>query len=360
MSQDLTISKPVATLASLALGLATFAATASAQTATVSTFASGTAVKATQPDSVVVGGGSVWIEYGNGVDSTGADGKSSTIVRYSQANGAIQNTYSILGSVDGLNIDPATGTVYALQNQDGNATVSTINPATNVVSGPRSYATTSAARGYDEWAFTGGKVYGSYTNPANPDDPIVQQIQPTSNPVTATPVLTYGATGTNLATGQAGQPIVANDPDSLKVRPNGDLQLSSGDDGTLTFIHNPGAGQTVSFLQLLDANGAPVSGLDDAQTVTSQDGTFYLAETKNNDILKIDVTGLTIGDIYADVGSLNVLGDVSQSTGTVSALLSGLGSPHGLAFVESVPEPASMAALGGGLLALLAVRRRRA
>ena len=85
----------------------------------ISVFATGAAVNGTAPDSVTTGNGSVWVEYGNNADSTGAGG-SSTIVQYSERTGAIQFQYSIAGSVDGLKIDPVTGVVWALQNQDGN------------------------------------------------------------------------------------------------------------------------------------------------------------------------------------------------------------------------------------------------
>ena len=63
----------------------------------LSVFASGAAVGGTQPDFVTAGNGSVWIEYGNGADSTGAGG-SSTIVQYNAANGAIQHQYTISGA----------------------------------------------------------------------------------------------------------------------------------------------------------------------------------------------------------------------------------------------------------------------
>jgi hypothetical protein len=78
----------------------------------------------------------------------------------------------------GLKVNPVTGMVWALQNQDGNSTLSLINPTTNTVSSPLSYASPpyvygpSSARGYDDLAFLGGKVYLSYTNPVNPTDPV--------------------------------------------------------------------------------------------------------------------------------------------------------------------------------------------
>jgi hypothetical protein len=95
------------------------AAYATATLDSLSVFATGAAVGGTQPDSVTAGNGSVWIEYGNGADSTGAGGNS-TIVQYNAVNGAIQSQYTIAGQVDGLKIDPTTGLVWALQNQDAN------------------------------------------------------------------------------------------------------------------------------------------------------------------------------------------------------------------------------------------------
>ena len=48
----------------------------------ISTFASGTALNATGPDSIFVTRHSVWVAYTNGADSTGLSG-TSTIVEYS-------------------------------------------------------------------------------------------------------------------------------------------------------------------------------------------------------------------------------------------------------------------------------------
>jgi hypothetical protein len=96
------------------------------------------------------------------------------------------------------------------------------------------------------------------------------------------------ATGKNLATGQTDQATAQSDPDSMKLAPDGSLMLSSGDDGQIVFVANPGTpGQSVSFLTLLDSAGNPVSGLDDAVFATATQGTFYLADTGNNRVLRI-------------------------------------------------------------------------
>lgn len=91
--------------------------------------------------------------------------------------GDAQNTYTIPGLADGLKFDPATGDVWALQNQDGNSTLTLINPATNQVSAPLSYASpyvygADSTRGYDDVAFLGQRVFLSYTNPVNPGDAV--------------------------------------------------------------------------------------------------------------------------------------------------------------------------------------------
>ncbi len=74
-----------------------------------SVFASGTDGEL-QPDLITVGDNSLWAEYGNGADLTGASG-SSTIVRYS-LSGDVEQTFTVAGSADGLKVDPTTGTVY--------------------------------------------------------------------------------------------------------------------------------------------------------------------------------------------------------------------------------------------------------
>ena len=137
--------------------------------------------------------------------------------------GQIKHTYTIAGSADGLKINPKTGTVFALQNQDGNSTLSLIDPTTGTVSSPLSYGVTSATRGYDDVAFVNGSVYESYTNPVDgSSDAVVQKLtngnEPISTLITKN-ILADGATGTNIATGKTDQPIPLSDPDSLKSTP---------------------------------------------------------------------------------------------------------------------------------------------
>jgi len=49
-----------------------------------------------------------------------------------------------------LKYNPFTGQIWALQNQDGNSTLTLIDPVTHDMTGPLSFANPSATRGYDE------------------------------------------------------------------------------------------------------------------------------------------------------------------------------------------------------------------
>lgn len=145
------------------LVIALFALTpASAKIISVKVFATGTAISATNPDSICAGQNSVWVAYANNSSSTG--GGLSTVVQY-DLQGKVLQTFSIAGTVDGLKKAP-NGNILALQNQDGNSTLTLINPVSGIVPGsPYPYAVTSATRGYDDVAFLGGAMYLTYTNP---------------------------------------------------------------------------------------------------------------------------------------------------------------------------------------------------
>lgn len=325
---------------------------------TTTVFATGGAVNANSPDSVTVGNNSVWVEYGNGASSTGGSG-SSTIVQYG-LNGSVQHTYSIAGSVDGLKYNPNTGQVWALQNQDANSTLTIINPTTGTTSsftyGPV-YNSMSGTRGLDDVVFNGNQTFMSVTNPGSGTDPVVVQLTNLVSPLLQSAILTSGATGTNRATGSTGT-IPATDPDSLKSGPNGSLILTGEGDHALMFINNPGqAGQSVSFLNLVNAAGATAGAPDDALFPNATAGTFYVADTGANIVYAITATGLVPNtSLYADVA--NAFSSVDPTTGVVTPIFTGA-SPHGMDFVAS-PEPTSLVlCLTGGVL-LWGVRSRRA
>jgi hypothetical protein len=190
-------------------------------------------------------------------------------------------------------------------------------------------------------------VFLSYTNPVNPGDPtlveLVQGDHPTGLLTTKT-VLSFGATGLDTVTGQI-ETVPQNDPDSLKMAPNGDLLLTSGDDGAIIDIKHPGtAQQSVSFTTVAGVT-AGHAGLDDVIKPDAPSGTFTLTDTATNKVYSFHATGLNPNDYYASVGSLNAFGQVDPTTGAFTPLLSAdnapgfnFSSPHGVSFVAD-PAP---------------------
>jgi hypothetical protein len=315
----------------------------------ITTFANGTAVNSTQPDPVTVGDGSIWISYTNGADSTGQHG-SSTVVRYSP-NGTVENQWTIAGNVDGLRVAP-DGLVWALQNNDGNSKLTTINPTSSALT-HYTYGNTYTNvpnRGFDDAAYTNGNTFLSETNPASPNDAIVVRLTTNlSSPLQIAGILNSQFMGLNMATGQMMQDNIL-DSDSLILRPNGDLALTGEADKQIVFIHNPGlSNQSESFLNLLDTNGQTISGKpDDTAFPTSSAGYFFLTDTGANKVYRIYANGLSTNDVFIDVGT--EFGQLNLSTGVVTPILTGLISPHGLEFVSATPEPSTLASLLGGIL----------
>ena len=277
--------------------------------------------------------------------------------------------YSISGLVDGMKFNPVTGMVWALQNNDANATLSIINPTTQTVSGPLKYGppymyTTPGplARGYDDVAFLGGKVYLSYTNPMNPTDPVLQILNNGNNPsgtLTTTSILTAAQTG-----------ILVPDTDSLKSTPNGELVLTSEGDGptsmnpigTFSLISNPGAvNQTVTNVPVTDAKGNDAEAMDDVLFPGVTQGTLFVTDTTDN-VYEVRLTGLDPNTPIISLGSFGEVATVNPSTGVVEAvLLSGLTAPHGLDFIPfAVPEPSTWAMMLLGFAGLGFVGYRHA
>ena len=319
-----------------------------AQAATFSApvlFASGSTVGAnvSGPDSIAVGNGSVWVRYvPSTTPSTNFSG-TSTVVQYS-TGGAIQNMYTLAGSVDGLKIDPSTGLVWALQNQDGDSQISIINPVAKTVT-PYTYTPpVSATQGFDDVVFANNKIYLSYTNPVAGTDPVLQTLGGLSQPLSVTPIATYSAS-----------PSTLNDPDSLKQDSLGNLVLSSGDDGALNFFN--GSGGFERALSITN-NGNSVTGLDDSFFPTGGSGILYFTDTNTNGVYSVAASNLVAGSIFASVGGAKAIGQVDPGTGAFTPVITDGASnsaPHGIAFLAT-PEPGSAFLLAGGALLLLVSR----
>jgi predicted secreted protein len=257
------------------------------------------------------------------------------------------HAYAIEGSVDGLKFNPETGMVWALQNQDGRSSLSLIDPTTQKVTAHFDYANTSTTRGYDDVVFDGKNVFLSYTNPTGNGDPTIVKLLNGPDPkpgqlLQTTPVLLDGAMGYDTVTGKM-ELVPQTDPDSLKLAADGDLIFSSGNDGTIIDIQNPGtAKQAIAFtpIQGIPAGSIGNAGLDDVIKPSATSGTFLISDATDGRVLSVHVSGLDPNAYYASVGSLGAFGQVDENTGVFTPLVSAdnapgftFGSPHGVTFV---------------------------
>jgi hypothetical protein len=262
----------------------------------------------------------------------------------------VQHTYSFAGNDDGLVYNPVTGLVWVLQNQDGNSGLTALDPATGK-STSYTYATPSAMRGYDDVAFIGNTAYLSYTNPKGATDPIIvstSAILPAGGPITTTPVVLSGAGS-------------ITDPDSLTLTPTGNLLLDGEGDQALLSVTNPGAvTQAASLIPLTDPTGKSVT-VDDTRFAGTGPQRLLIADTSKNTVWSLS-GAFTPGAAYTAASGADFVGALNLTSGALSPVVTGLGSPHGMQFAPqaAVPEPGAFALLGLGLVPLGAVVRRRA
>lgn len=284
---------------------------------------------ASQPDSIAVGASSVFVGYQNGGLPDGSDGKSSTIAQYT-LGGTLVQTFSVPGHNDGLKIDPATGFVWSMQNEDANPNLVIINPTAATQTQYSFAAAPLAGGGYDDIAFLNGKVYFTASNPANNPNtqPAVVQATLVGTTVTVSTVLLGNATAI-LKHKQV--TLNLQDPDSMTTDPSGRLVFTSQSDNELITVANPGASdQSASVLNLTSASKKPVS-VDDTLFRPSGTGEVLLSDTKAGIVYAI--TTPATKNLVLSAAPAGQVGELNIKTGHFKSVISGLSAPHGLAFV---------------------------
>ena len=295
----------------------------------VSTFATSVPGVYYQPDSIAVLAGHIFIGYGNNAAPDGSDRRTSTIVEY-DFNGNVITTYVVKGHNDGLKVDPKTQQLWALQNEDGNPNLVIIDPVTR---GRKIYTfgPTAHGGGYDDMAFSGEDVFISASNPAkNPNNaPAIVRAELVGSTVSVSPVLSGTATAINIPNEN---PITLNlqDPDSMTFDPLGDLVLDSQADSELVIVHHPGSVSQSVYHLALTLNGALVQ-IDDTVFATSSHGVILVSDRDGETVYAITKDIFSPSAAYS--ATPTSVGRLNMDTGAITSVVTGMVSPHGMAFI---------------------------
>jgi hypothetical protein len=309
---------------------------------TVSLFAAAP-VGLSNPDSITIANGKIYVVYANGTQPDGSGGFSS-IVEYT-LDGVMQRTFNVLGKADGLKFNPFTRKLWALRDEDSNPALTTIDPISGEEIDYTYSQTPPHGGGYDDVVFFKEDetfISASNPNPLQPPTPTTpngQNIFPSivkahlsGNQVSVQPVLRGDASLIDIATGQK---VVAqqSDPDSLKVDAANDLVLSSQADGDLIFINHPGAKDQAGLRLHLSNGTANQITVDDTVFPTTPSGTILVVDTKAGAVYAVTSDAFQPGGAYSASDSDGILGKVDLSTGLVTPIVTGMQSPHGALFI---------------------------
>jgi hypothetical protein len=331
-------------LAVLAVSSVAHASTPQAEKGyTIKIFAKSVPGKYTKPDSIAVFKDHIYIGYGDGNDPAGLDGKSNKIVEYS-TSGQVVFSYNVVGHNDGLKVNPYTHQIWAMQNEDGNPNLVIIDPETRQQTVYIFATPPPNGGGYDDITFRNGAAYFSASNPAKDPNaaPAIVKAKFVGNTIEVSGVLQGNATATNVVTGL---PVTLNlqDPDSMTLTPSGDILLDSQGDSELVVVHKPGSkDQDVLQIPLTSPFGTPQ--VDDTLFIPSDGGFMLVSDTAGDTVYMITKTKFIPGTAYsAGLGAADpttgvapgFVGRLDLDFGLLTPIVTGLQSPHGLAFVKT-------------------------
>jgi hypothetical protein len=281
-------------------------------------------------DSIAVVDGLVFIGYGDGAAPDGSDGKSSTIVEY-RMNGDVVTTYTVPGHNDGLKANPKTKQIWAMQNEDGNPNLVIIDPKTQTQK-QYSFGPTLHGGGYDDIVFRGNDVFISASNPANNPNtkPAIVKAEISGTTVVVSPVLSGTASAINTPTNTPVQ-LNLQDPDSMILDPFGDIVLDSQADAQLIVVHHPGYDDQKVYHLGVKQKGAPVQ-IDDTVFATATHGVILVSDRDGETVYAISRNIFSPHAAYS--ATPNSVAELDMDTGVLTNVVTGMVSPHGMAFIN--------------------------
>lgn len=285
------------------------------------------------PDSVMRLGEHIWIGYGNNAAPDGSHGKSN-IIEYARDGKVVMNLV-VKGHNDGLRFNPYTHRIWALQNEDAIPNMVAINPANGDMQPPADLKTVNGG-GYDDMAFIRGQTYISASNPklnskGVNDHPAIISLVRAGNGYVPETVLSGNSWAVNTVLDRRAR-LNLTDPDSMIETPDGNLLMTSQADAELILLRlNGSKGPYVSQIPLVGGAQA-----DDTVFATNRSGKIYVSDTPANTVYELSSGSFPLGQAYSALvppKGAGYVGALFLDSGATIPVLSGLKSPHGMAFV---------------------------
>jgi hypothetical protein len=311
----------------------------------------------TQPDDIVALGGNLYVGFQNGVGSQGEVAPSgsldSTLVEFTPA-GHVVKQWDVMGKIDGMGADPATGRVFLSVNEDSNSSLYVVSGGT-VTHYTYAQSPLPHMGGTDAISVLQGKILVSASAPgtsgkapANAPAVYVVTLNATAKTAAVAPLFAINATATSVNSGTT-VTLALTDPDSNVVVPSsspklaGDFMLNS--QGDLELIFSGASGQNLQVLKI----SSPV---DDSAWATSAKGSLYTTDS-SADSVDVITGSFKPGTAYTSVTPCNAnsapavcpvpsstkygpnyLGTINLTTGAVAKVTEiGPLIPKGMVFV---------------------------
>lgn len=298
------------------------------------------------PDSVTFSATNVFIGYGNSGAPDGSGGAMSNVLEYDFEGNTVKN-FTIVGHNDGLRYNPRENNLWALQNEDGNATLIIIN-LKNGDQTTFTLGTGPHGGGYDDIDFNNKSVYLSASAPTiNPNTaPAIVSLKIAGKKAELTGILTGDASAINVTTGEP-ETLNLQDPDSMIVDPLGELVMTSQGDGELIIVQYPGLSCQKAFVVPLSSEAGPAAAetqLDDTVFTTQSAGELLVADKVLNTVYAITApyfaaAAYSAVQVFVPPTAANpttsFVGQTDLTTGVVTPIVTGMGNPGGMAFIPS-------------------------
>jgi hypothetical protein len=297
----------------------------------------------THPDSIIQLGSNIFVGYGDSVNPDGTTPGSNPpvqghceMIEYDLKGNPVK-TFTLPGHNDGL-LAFDSHTIWALSNEDASPVLTIIDLTASTQTEFTPTMPLLHGGGLDDLALINGKVFVSASNPnVNASNqvsnaPALISIALNANGTTFdwAPVLSGTAIVSSMADGSA-VTLNLTDPDSESIDSHGNLVLDSQGDSELVFITNPGTStQVAKVLPLsLYSNPWPVDDTRFVPSALTIPPYLLFTDSPSNTIYRLDTT-FTPADSYS-AGGGTIL-KLNTSTGALTPVVTGLGSPHGMLF----------------------------